>query len=100
EATSFEEAEQAFHQLGPPVVVKPVDGSAQRGVTEVRAEGELAGAVDRALAASRSGALVLEQYLDGDEFTVNGFLLDREYFPMSGTHRLLPPPPPLGVRRW
>ena len=97
EATSFEEAEQAFHQLGAPVVVKPVDGSAQRGVTEVRAEGELADAVDRALAASRTGALVLEQYLDGDEFTVNGFMLDREYFPMSVTQRLLYPPPPLGV---
>jgi biotin carboxylase len=97
EAASFEEAEQAFHQLGAPVVVKPVDGSAQRGVTEVRAEAELAEAVDRALAASRAGAIVLEQYLDGDEFTVNGFLLDREYFPMSVTRRLLYPPPPLGV---
>jgi biotin carboxylase len=97
EATSFEEAEQAFHQLGAPVVVKPVDGSAQRGVTEVHAEGELPAAVDRALAASRTGALVLEQYLDGDEYTVNGFLLDGEYFPMSVTQRLLHPPPPLGV---
>ena len=97
EATSFEEAEQAFHQLGAPVVVKPVDGSAQRGVNEVRAEGELADAVDRALAASRTGALVLEQYLEGDEFTVNGVLLEREYFPMSVTQRLLHPPPPLGV---
>jgi biotin carboxylase len=97
EATSFEEAEQAFHQLGAPVVVKPVDGSAQRGVTEVRVERELADAVDRALAASRAGALVLEQYLDGDEYTVNGFLLEREYFPMSVTRRLLYPPPPLGV---
>jgi cysteine synthase A len=97
EAGSFEEAEQAFHQLGAPVVVKPVDGSAQRGVTEVRAEGELAPAVDRALAASRSKAFVLEQYLDGDEYTVNGFLLEREYFPMSVTRRLLHPPPPLGV---
>src|SRR5215217_5968771 len=97
EATSFEEAEQAFHQLGAPVVVKPVDGSAQRGVTEVGTENELAPAVDRALAASRSGALVLEQYLDGDEFTVNGFLLERDYFPMSVTRRLLHPPPPLGV---
>jgi biotin carboxylase len=96
-ATSFEEAEQAFHQLGAPVVVKPVDGSAQRGVTEVRGEGELAPAVDRALAASRAGAAVLEQYLDGDEYTVNGFLLEREYFPMSVTRRLLHPPPPLGV---
>ena len=97
EAASFEEAEQAFHQLGPPVVVKPVDGSAQRGVTEVRAEGELAPAVDRALAASRSRAIVLEQYLEGEEYTVNGFLLEREYFPMSVTQRLLHPPPPLGV---
>ena len=97
EAASFAEAEQAFHQLGAPVVVKPVDGSAQRGVTEVRVEGELAPAVDRALAASRAGAIVLEQYLDGDEFTVNGFLLAREYFPMSVTKRLLYPPPPLGV---
>ncbi len=97
EAASFEEAEQAFHQLGAPVVVKPVDGSAQRGVTEVRAEGELADAVDRALAASKTGAIVLEQYLDGDEFTVNGFLLQGEYFPMSVTRRLLYPPPPLGV---
>ncbi len=94
EAASFEEAEQAFHQLGAPVVVKPVDGSAQRGVTEVRAESELAEAVDRALAASRAGAIVLEQYLDGDEYTVNGFLLEREYFPMSVTRRLLYPPPP------
>ncbi|MDX6505619.1 MAG: hypothetical protein QOG06_263 [Gaiellaceae bacterium] len=97
EATTFEEAEQAFHQLGPPVVVKPVDGSAQRGVTEVREERELSDAVDRALAASRTGALVLEQYLDGDEFTVNGFLLEGQYFPMSVTRRLLHPPPPLGV---
>jgi hypothetical protein len=40
---------------------------------------------------------MLEQYLEGDEFTVNGFLLEREYFPMSVTRRLLHPPPPLGV---
>ena len=97
EATTFEEAEQAFHQLGAPVVVKPVDGSAQRGVTEVRGEGELPAAVDRALAASRAAALVVEQYLEGEEYTVNGFLFEREYFPMSVTRRLLHPPPPLGV---
>ena len=97
EASSFEEAEQAFHELGAPVVVKPVDGSAQRGVTEVRGEGELAPAFDRALAASRAGAVMLEQYLHGEEYTVNGFLLEGEYFPMSITRRLLHPPPPLGV---
>jgi hypothetical protein len=40
---------------------------------------------------------VLERYIEGDEYTVNGFLLEGEYFPMSVTSRLLHPPPPLGV---
>src|ERR671934_408615 len=97
DAATPDEAAGAFAELGPPVVVKPVDGSAQRGVTEVRGEGELAPAVERAFAASRASAIVLEQYVEGDEYTVNGFLLDGEYFPMSVTQRLLHPPPPLGV---
>jgi biotin carboxylase len=97
EATTPDEAAAAFAELGPPLVVKPVDGSAQRGVTEVRAERELAAAAERAFAASKTRAVVLEQYVEGDEYTVNGFLLDGEYFPMSVTQRLLHPPPPLGV---
>jgi biotin carboxylase len=96
EVTSPEDAAAAFEVTGP-AVVKPVDGSAQRGVTEVRAADELPAAYERALAASRTGAVVLEQYLEGDELTINGFLLDGEYFPMSVTKRLLHPPPPLGV---
>jgi len=80
-----------------PSVLKPVDGSAQRGVTEVRSREEIPAAFERALAASRTGAVVLERYLEGDELTINGFLLDGEYFPMSITKRLLHPPPPLGV---
>jgi biotin carboxylase len=97
EAVTPEQAAAAFAELGPPLVVKPVDGSAQRGVTEVRAERELAAAAERAFAASKAGAIVLEQYVGGDEYTVNGFLLEGEYFPMSVTQRLLHPPPPLGV---
>jgi biotin carboxylase len=89
--------EEALAEVGLPAVVKPVDGSGQRGVTEIRSEGELPAAVERALAASRAGAAVLERYVEGDEYTVNGFLLDGEYFPMSVTRRLLHPPPPLGV---
>jgi biotin carboxylase len=89
--------EQALEEVGLPAVVKPVDGSGQRGVTEIRSTEELAPAVERALAASRAGAAVLERYVEGDEYTVNGFLLDGEYFPMSVTQRRLHPPPPLGV---
>jgi biotin carboxylase len=89
--------EAALDEVGLPAVVKPVDGSGQRGVTEIRRAEELPAAVERALAASRAGAAVLERYVEGDEFTVNGFLLEGEYFPMSVTQRRLHPPPPLGV---
>jgi biotin carboxylase len=87
----------ALDEVGLPAVVKPVDGSGQRGVTEIRHESEFPAAVERALAASRARAAVLERYVEGDEYTVNGFLLDGEYFPMSVTQRRLYPPPPLGV---
>jgi carbamoylphosphate synthase large subunit len=92
-----EDAAEALAEIGLPAVVKPVDGSGQRGVTEVRSAEELPAALERALGASRTGAAVLERFLEGDELTVNGFLLDGEYFPMSVTQRLLHPPPPLGV---
>ena len=97
ELSNLDEARQALGEVGVPAVVKPVDGSGQRGVTEIRSAEELQAAVERALAASRAGAAVLERYVEGDEYTVNGFLLDGEYFPMSVTRRLLHPPPPLGV---
>lgn len=94
EVRSAEEAATAFEGRS---VLKPVDGSAQRGVTEVRSKEEVPAAFERALAASRTGAVVLERYLEGDELTINGFLLEGEYSPMSITKRLLHPPPPLGV---
>jgi biotin carboxylase len=97
DAAGAEEATAALAEIGMPLVVKPVDGSGQRGVTEVRAEADLPSAFERALAASRTGAVVLERFVEGDEVTVNGFLLAGEYFPMSVTQRRLHPPPPLGV---
>jgi biotin carboxylase len=97
DVTSPEEATRALAEIGLPAVLKPVDGSGQRGVTELRAEDELPAAYERAIAASRTGAAVLERYVEGEEFTVNGFLFEGEYFPMSVTQRRLHPPPPLGV---
>ena len=94
---NLDEAAEALAEVGLPAVAKPVDGSGQRGVSELRAAEELPAALERALAASRAGAAVLERYVEGDEYTVNGFLLDDEYSPMSVTRRVLHPPPPLGV---
>src|SRR2546421_901955 len=97
EAGDLDGAAAAWDELGAPVVVKPVDGSAQRGVTRVDSRGELEPAFARAREASRKGVVVVEQYLEGEEYTVNGFCLEGEYTPVTATRRILHPPPPLGV---
>ncbi len=97
EVTGLDEARAAYATLGPSVVVKPADGSAQRGVSAVHAPEDLAAAVERAVAASRSGRPIVERYVDGPEFTVNGFVVQGSYRAVTLTRRVLHPPPPLGV---
>lgn len=97
EADNLDGLVSAWENLGPPLVVKPVDGSAQRGVTRVDSPGELAAAFERARKASRQGVVVAERYLEGEEYTINGFCLDGEYFAVTVTLRRLHDPPPLGV---
>lgn len=52
-----------------PVIVKPVDGFAARGVTICRGEGELEPAVRRARENSPSGSVIVEDYVTGTEIT-------------------------------
>lgn len=59
-----------------PLVIKPADSSASRGISFVRAESELPAAVERALAASRSGFCVVEEFAPGQEISVDAVVLD------------------------
>ena len=97
EVVAADETRKAYAALGPSVVVKPADGSAQRGVSAVHTPAELEAAVARARAASRSGRLIVERYVDGPEFTVNGFVVGGVYRALTLTRRVLHDPPPLGV---
>src|SRR5438128_8838118 len=65
EADDSERLTRVWEELGAPLVVKPVDGSAQRGVTRVDSAAELVPAFERARAASRQGIVVAERYLEG-----------------------------------
>jgi D-alanine-D-alanine ligase len=58
----------AIAKLGMPVVVKPSHEGSSVGITRVRAEADLTAAVE--LAARYDGELVVEQLIDGDEYTV------------------------------
>ena len=64
--------------LGYPLVVKPVDNMGARGCRAVRDSSELAAAVREALPFSRSGRVIVEEYVDGPEFSVDALVRDGE----------------------
>jgi biotin carboxylase len=80
-----------------PSVVKAPDRQGQRGLTFVSSEDELAPAVDAALAASRNGAYIAEEYVDGPEVTVQAVSIGGEFHPLLVTDRVTASPPAFGV---
>ena len=75
------EALAAAAELPWPVIVKPVDSAGSKGVTRADTPEQLAAAIPRALAFSRCGAFIVEQFIeqlgyssDCDCFSVDGRL--------------------------
>ena len=58
---------EVVRQLSLPLFVKPSAGGSSFGVTKVKNEDELAGAIDKAL--KESSEVLIEQFIDGKEFT-------------------------------
>jgi biotin carboxylase len=83
--------------LGVPCVVKAPDRQGQRGLALVRSADELPAAVEEAIAASRNGACLVEEWIDGPEVTVNAFSAGGAFTPLTVTDRLTAEPPAFGV---
>jgi biotin carboxylase len=81
----------------PPCVVKAPDRQGQRGLTFVRTAAELPAAIEAAVAASRNGTYIVEEYVDGPEVTVNAVSVDGVFHPLAVTDRLTAEPPAFGV---
>jgi biotin carboxylase len=91
------EAAAAANELGFPCVVKAPDRQGQRGLTLVTDAREFTGAAEQALAASRSGACLVEELIDGQEVTVNAFSVAGRFYPLTVTDRVRAEPPAFGV---
>jgi biotin carboxylase len=57
-----------------PAVVKPVDNMGARGCRRVDSPAELKAAVAEAMAFSRSGRVIVEEYMEGPEFSVDALV--------------------------
>lgn len=68
--------EQQVSALKFPYVVKPVDNMGARGCRMARNKGELFAAARSAMKYSRRGKALLEEYMDGREFSIDALLFD------------------------
>ncbi len=57
-----------------PVVVKPVDNMGSRGCRTASHQNDLAAAVRDALQFSRSGRVIIEEFMDGSEFSIDAIV--------------------------
>jgi biotin carboxylase len=89
--------EEEAPELRPPFVVKAPDRQGQKGLSLVLDASELEEALAVARAASRSGAVFVEEYVDGPEVTVIGFSAAGEFVPVAVTDRITAEPPAFGV---
>lgn len=60
--------------LKPPFVIKPVDSMGSRGVRRADSQKELEGAVIDALEISASGRVIVEEYIDGPELSLDALV--------------------------
>jgi biotin carboxylase len=75
------EAEQAVEAIGLPAMVKPADANASKGVRRLDAVEELPLAFELAKARSYGGGVLVEEYMDGEEYCVDGLAFDGVYLP-------------------
>ena len=57
-----------------PLVVKPIDNMGARGCRMVRCEAEFLTSATSAVEASRSGCAIVEEYMDGPEFSIDALV--------------------------
>jgi cysteine synthase A len=102
-AESIDDVHRFVERRGLPVILKPSKGWGQRGVSKVEQRPELAGAYARAREASTTGGVLVEEFIDGAEFSVNAYTLDGETTAYAVTERVItsyPDPPGITFAEW
>ena len=78
-AFTVDEAIDISKRIGFPLIIKPTDGSGSRGVTKINNRKELIDAFLETQCYSGTGAVIMESYVQGEEYLVDGFAMDHKY---------------------
>jgi carbamoyl-phosphate synthase large subunit len=68
--SNIEELKQEKHRLNFPLIIKPVDSSASRGVKKLINEAELETSYFEAKSHSKCGDVVIEDFIEGPEYSI------------------------------
>lgn len=71
-----------------PAIVKPTDRSGSRGVTKVLHVAEVNAAIDKALAESIEGRVIVEEFMEGREFSVEMISCNQEHHFLTITDKV------------
>lgn len=90
---SLKEAKKGCDRLGFPVVLKPSDNMGARGVMRVDGKRDLPDAFRYAKDASPSGELIIEQYMEGPELSIDAVVYNNEITITGIADRIIEYPP-------
>lgn len=79
--------------IGFPLVSKPTDSAGSRGVTIVESQNQLEDAFNHAKQYSSSGEVLLEEYMDGEEISVEAFVVNGEVHILALSDKVRTPKP-------
>lgn len=92
-AIVFDSSELDDLQVPFPCIVKPVDSGGSQGITMVNKKADMMQAYERSLEYSHSGGVIVEQYVDGREFSVEYLSCNGRHFNIQITDKVTSGPP-------
>lgn len=87
------EALEAAEAIGYPIIIKPVDGQASRGVRQINKADELKSFFASTKENSRDGAVLIEECVVGIESTIEGFISKKKPYMLAISDKTHLPPP-------
>lgn len=76
--SSEAEACAFLDETGTDAIIKPVDNQGSRGIYKIGSRDDLAAYFDKAMAFSKSGRVIIEQFINGKEFEVDDIVFNGE----------------------
>lgn len=71
-----------LNEMKYPIIVKPTDRSGSRAITKIEKKEQLVGAIEKAIKSSFEKKAIVEEYIEGEEYSVEGITF-------KGTHKFL-----------